>query len=227
MRYCLAICLISALLAACVPAVVPVTPPPVPSQPSAAFTPVPTLVPPSATSTPQPPAGIVVLDFISLLCNAQWSNGAKHLTACTPVNADHSGGFADSVDPTQEGLPAGTPVLLTIPAWNGASSLFLRYPSLVVSPGDRFQATLLCRKTLPCDVQFALEYYDASGKYHSPFMEWNFLSGDAPIRVDADLSALAGQAVDLVLVLRLFHALDTFERDNGLWIQPQVFRPGR
>jgi len=228
MRHPLTLCLIAVLLAGCTPLADMVAPSPVQVQPSAGFTPIPSLAPaPAATPTPNAALGTIALDFTALLCNAGWSNGGQHLTACTPVNADHSGGFAEAADPLQEGLPAGTPVLLTIPAWNGYSSLFLRYPSFSVRAGDRFLATLRCRETLPCDVQFALEYFDASGNYHSPFMSWNYKTGDAPIEVDADLSGLAGQAVDFVLTLRLFHTLDTPQRDNGLWIWPQIFRPGQ
>jgi hypothetical protein len=224
-RSLITLCLSALLLAACGPVVIQVAPSPVQLQPSASFTAIPTL--PPAAATPQPPNGSVALDFTALLCGAQWSNGAKHLTACTPVNADHSGGFAEAVDPVQEGFPVGTPVLLTIPAWNGASSLFLRYPSFLVHEGDRFRALVRCREGLPCDVQFALEYYDRIGDYHSPFLAWNLKSGDAPVNVDADLSALAAQKVDFVLVLRLFHALDTPQRDNGLWIAPQIYRTGQ
>jgi hypothetical protein len=123
-----------------------------------------------------------------------------------------------------EGLPAGTPVLLTIPAWNGYSSLFLRYPPFTVHAGDRFRATLLCRPSTPCDVQFSLEYYDASGNYQNTSSAWDLKSGDAPVEV-VDLSSLAGQTVDFVLVLRLFHLLDHPQQDHGLWVAPHIYRP--
>lgn len=226
-RVLMTLCLSTGLIAACAPGPIQAAPSPVPVQPSPAFTPIPTLPAPAPSATLPPPTGSVVLDFTALLCGAQWSNGGKHLTPCTPVNADHSGGFAQAADPLQEGFPERTTLLLTIPAWNGYSSLFLRYPSLLVRAGDRFRTTLVCRITLPCDVQFALEYYDGNGNYHSPFLAWDFKSGDPPINVDADLSALDGQKVDFVLVLRVSHSLDTPQRDNGLWVYPQIFRPSQ
>jgi hypothetical protein len=186
-----------------------------------------TAIPPTLTSLPTqtPPAslGTIVLDFVALVCDAQWMNGGQHLVACPDVNADHSGGYAVPLDPTSEDLPAGTPVLLTIPATNGYAALFLRYPSITIHPGDRFRATLRCKSTeTACDVNFGLDYYDANGKYHSPLVMWPYAAGAAPFEVDYDLSSLAGQNVDIVLALRPNN--DTPQQDIGLWIAPYIYR---
>ena len=183
--------------------------------PTATFTPIPTL-------TPIP--GTIVLDFVAQLCNAKWMNGGQKFTACPEVNADQSKGYAVAVDPVSEGLPANTSVLLTIPAYNGYAALFLRYPALKIKTGDHFRATIQCQSSsTSCDVSFGLDYYDANGKYHSPLAMWNQNSGMAPTNVDYDLSALAGQNVDIVLALRPNN--DTPQLDKGLWIAPQIFRP--
>jgi hypothetical protein len=179
-----------------------------------------TLLPP----TPSASLGTIALDFVALLCDAQWVNGGQHLKSCPAAAADHSGGYAEAIDPLSEGLPAGTPTLLTIPAWNGFSSLFLRYPSFTVHTGDRFRATLRCQVNVPCDVQFALEYYDAQGKYHSPFLSWNYRAGNPAINVDADLSALAGQTADFVLTIRPQNDTPP-QQDYSLWIAPHIYRP--
>ncbi len=184
----------------------------------------PTAIPPTATpSSPPASLGTIALDFVALLCDAQWMNGGQHLAACPNPNADHSGGYAVAIDPLSEGLPANTPTLLTVPAWNGFAALFLRYPSFKVHAGDRFRATLRCQVNVPCDVQYALEYYDAQGKYHSPFLSWNYRAGDPPIHADADLSSLAGQTVEFVLTLRPQN--DSPREDYSLWITPHIYRP--
>lgn len=192
----------------------------------AATQPIPTAteIPPTI-APPTPPAalGTIALDFAALLCNAQWMNGAQHLAACPPANADHSGGYAEAIDPLSEGEPAGTAMLLTIPAWNGNAALFLRYPSFTVHAGDRFRATLRCQANVPCDVQYALEYFYGNGKYSGPFLSWNYQAGDPPINVDTDLSMLAGQTVDFVLTLRAQN--DTPQQDYSLWIAPHIYRP--
>ena len=182
---------------------------------------IPTVTPvPSPTSMPSDPPGTIALDFIALLCNADWMNGAQHLAACPAVNADQSGGYAATSDALSDQFP-NTPVLLMVP---NANALFLRYPAFQVGAHDRFHTTLLCGTSASCDVQFALEYYDAQGKYHE-FMKWDYKTGAPPIVVDLDLSALAGQSVDLVLTLRLFHAIESPQHDNGLWVAPHIYRP--
>jgi hypothetical protein len=218
------------LLSACRPVEISIETPVVTTQPTAVqvtptFTAIPTFTPvPTATSTPAP-KGTVELDFVAQLCNAQWLNGGQHLKTCPDITKnDVSGGYASVLDPTTGGLPAGTPVLLTIPAWNGFSSLFLRYPAFKVQAGDRFQATLRCANTNPCDVEFALEYYDSKNQFHN-FMRWDYKLGDPDINADIDLSSLAGQTVDFTLVLRLFHDLHDPQQDNGIWIAPRIFRP--
>lgn len=226
MRRFLSLCLFPILLAACAPKAISTPTPSVEINPAPVFTPIPSLTPaPTPTATPYASLGTIALDFIGLLCNTEWMNGAQHLTTCPDANADHSGGFATPIDPVPEGLPADTPVMLTIPPWNGYGALFLRYPSFTVGENDRFRATLRCRMSTPCDVQFALEYYDSKGKFHGSFMDWDYITGDPPIQVDAGLSALTGQTVDFVLTLRLFHTLDTPQKDNGLWVAPHIHRP--
>jgi hypothetical protein len=175
------------------------------------------------TQTPLASLGTIAQDFVAQLCDAQWMNGGQHLIPCPKVNADHSGGYAVALDSTSEGLPAGTPVLLTIPASNGYAALFLRYPAITIHNGDRFRTTLRCQNKASCDVQYALEYFDAQGKYSGPYLSWNYKVGDPEIIVDADLSALAGKTVQLVLTLRPQN--ETPQLDQSLWIAPYIYRP--
>jgi len=225
MRYFLALSLFPLLLTACVPLAGnnSTSTQSVKIEPSPVFTPIPTFTPaPLPTSTPPAALGTVALDFVALLCNAQWMNGAHKLASCPSPVSDLSDGYATSFDPSLEGLPKNVPILLMIP---NANALFLRYPSFAVRAGDRFRTSLRCPTSMVCDVQFALEYYDAKGKYHDSLMNWNYKFGDAQIDVDSDLSSLAGQSVDFVLVLRLFHTIANSQQDNGLWIAPHIYRP--
>ena len=224
MRYFLPLCLFSLVLSACAPTAsnTPISTQPAKVDSSPIFTPIPTFTPaPLPTVTSPAPLGTIALDFVALLCNAEWMNGVRKLTPCPNPNTDLSGGYATTLDPTLEGLPVNVPVLLMIPT---ANALFLRYPSFMVGASDRFRATLRCPASSPCDVQFALEYYDANGKYHD-FVTWDYKTGENPINVDADLSPLAGQSVDFVLTLRLFHEIENPQQDNGIWIAPHIYRP--
>jgi len=207
------------------------------SSPASIVTPIPpsltpqiaTSVPPTATVMPPTPAqpaslGTIALDFVALLCDAKWMNGAEHLASCPPAGADHSGGYAILVDPTTEGLPAGTPVFLTI-AGIYSDAFFLRYPTFKVHTGDRFRATLRCQNASPnCDVDYRLEYFDARGIPSRAFQEWRFIAGQPPINVDFDLSSLSGQNVDFVLAMQPENG--GLSQNNGaLWIAPHIYRP--
>ena len=186
-----------------------------------------TTVPPTATIlptfTPAAPLGSIALDFTALLCDAQWMNGATHLKSCPPAGSDLSGGYAQVIDPTTEGLPAGTPIISTV-VGETSNAIFLRYPSFSIHDGDRFRATLRCQSTSPlCDIDFRLEYFDKNGKYHSPFETWKYSAGQPPIDVDYDLSSLAGQKVDLVLSIQS-NGSGSPQENAGLWIAPYIFR---
>ncbi len=224
------LCLIaSSLLSACKISYTTVPSTPVVTEPSPTLTvipsatPAPTLPPiPSPTSIPFDALGTIGMDFAALLCNADWMNGSQHLTPCPGVSADHSGGYATLYKLVPEEYPANTPIRLMVP---NAGALFLRYPSYKVGLGDRFRTTLRCAASAPCDVEFALQYYDTNGRYYELY-KWDYRTGEPPIDVDADLSALAGQNVAFALVLRLFHATISPQNDNGLWVAPHIYRPG-
>lgn len=184
--------------------------------------PLPATPTPLPTYTPVPET--VVLDFAKELCNAQWMNGGQEFVSCPDAISDHSTGYAALIDPISELFPQGTPILLTVPAWNGYAALFLRYPSVTIRARDHFMATLQCRfYATICDVEFGLDYYDSNGQYHSPLAIWKYRKGDVPINVDYDLSMLAGQNVDIVLALR--PNIDTPGQETALWINPKIYRP--
>lgn len=172
------------------PTPIPPTIPATATQPPATATQIPPTATAAPTFTPTPIPGTIVLDFVAQLCNAQWMNGGQHLKVCPDPNSNHSGGYAVVIDPTSESLPANTAVIMATPATNGFAALFLRYPAITVQKGDCFRAMLRCQSYAACDVDYALEYYDASNKYHSPFLTWKYKAGDPVITVDADLSQL-------------------------------------
>jgi hypothetical protein len=176
------------------------------------------------TSTPPAMLGTIAQDFVALVCDAQWMNGAQHLKACPPPGSDLSGGYAQVVDPIQEGLPAGTPVMLTV-VGTTSNAIFLRYPSFSVHNGDRFRAMLRCQSaSTSCNIDFRLEYYDGSGKYHSSYQMWKYAAGQPPIDVDYDLSSLASQKVDFVLSIQS-NGSGSPQENGGLWIAPYIYRP--
>ena len=218
------------LLAACS---APLTAPP--ASPTATLaptvTPIPTFtpVPPTPTTSipilevPIPELGTVAYDFIAHVCEAQWTNNGQTLL-CPGYLQQITPGYIGVIErPQVEGeLRVQATALLTVPAQGGGYyGIFGKYPPLTVQAGDRFRAVLACWHNYPCEAEYALEYIDANGAYQ-PFASWNHRYGGGPVFVYLDLSPLANQTVNFVLVVR----------DNGnpsndfaLWIIPYIYRP--
>jgi len=172
---------------------------------------------------PQP--GTVVLDFVALACRAHWANGAFDLP-CPGNQDDLAEGFIAPADKAMaEGeIPVEAPVLIGLPGLGGehGAGLFGIYPPLLIQPGDTFYAVVACQEGFSCNVQFALEYIDAQGNYqHAMDWSWQHRYGGGPVPVQVDLSPLAGQAVQLVLVVR---DQGSPEDDWVLWAYPYVAR---
>lgn len=191
----------------------------------------PTTTPNPASPTPDllpiefPEPGTVVLDFVALVCNARWTNGAFDLP-CPGNRNDIAEGFITSMDnAVAEGMiPVVAPVLIALPGLGGehGAGLFGRYPPLTIQSNDTFYAILACQENAACDVVFALTYIDAQGNYqHDMGWSWQHSFGGGPVPVQVDLSPLAGQTVELMLVV-----LDqgTPQDDWVLWIYPYVAR---
>ncbi|MDH3942872.1 MAG: hypothetical protein OEV06_02100 [Anaerolineae bacterium] len=226
-----------ALLAACgTPAEIAETP----AQPEATFSPIPTFTPappqPSPTSHAQgileqaaPKPGTVALDFVALTCSAAWSSSIQ-FNPCPGDPDDLSDGYIEALSGTaiESGETTDLPALLTIPPQaDGYGGIFGRYPSFTVQPGDRFRAVLTCQQS-PCGaVEYALDYFDAAGKYSEfpsywpdPFKDFAE-SGHHIIAIDLPLDFLAGQTVDFTLVIRDQSAVSG---DRYLWIAPHIYR---
>ncbi len=194
-------------------------------------TPTDTVVPPPATPNLLPiqtaKPGTVVLDFVALVCNAKWTNNSYEIP-CPGNPADASKGYIQSGgNPVAEGdIPVYFPVLAGLPGQGGLNGLglFGRYPALKIQDGDTFKAMMACQEPNPCEVEFALEYYDVQGNYHDEMnWKWRHKYGGGVFPVTVDLTPLAEQTVELVLVVR---DEGQSQEDWVLWIYPYVERSG-
>ena len=187
---------------------------------------------PDPTTTPNklivnPPApGTIALDFVALLCSAEWSNNAYYLPC--PAHLDETAnGYIEVTDHTVlEGMTSvEAPMIIGLPGRGGETGvgigLFGHYPSLLVYPGDTFKATIACQGDAECNLEFSLEYFDSQGKFQDTNWSWLHKVGDGPREISADLSALAGQTVDFTLVLR---AQEELAGQWAVWIQPHISR---
>lgn len=196
----------------------PTVPPPTATETTLPVSPTPLSFP---WETPQP--GTVVLDFVAQACRAKWANGAVELPC--PGNPDElSEGYITPASHAvaEGGIQVEAPLLIGLPGSGGVhgAALFGIYPALTIESGDTFHAVISCQEGTSCEVEFALEYFDAQGKYQ-PGMGWSWTHryGGGPVPVQVDLSPLAGQSVQLTLVVR---DQGTPQDDWVLWIYPYI-----
>jgi len=203
---------------------------------SAAVTPTaaaPTEVQATQTSSPEPsttPGLVVIYDFLKQACEAAWSNNGQSLNCPSQDYVSIGAGFVGVLEnPNVEGLgQTGESALLTHPSKNGSfQGIFGRFPAMAIRAGDEFRARLACLEEVEaayCNVEFSLEYYDANGKYHGSEETgwmWQQTNDSTTADIFVDLSQLAGQTVQLVLVVR---DNGDSERDYALWLHPQLWR---
>ena len=117
-------------------------------------------------------------------------------------------------------MPSNIPLLLIYPPQLSGDTLFGKYPAFTVQKGDRFRAVLSCRAHNFCDVDFGLEYFDASGR--AGLAHWAHLFTDPPKVVDYSLDGLAGKTVQFgLLVSRHGEGQQAY----AVWIYPHIYRP--
>jgi hypothetical protein len=182
---------------------------------------------PSATSTPVPE---VVYDFLAAACEAKWTNNGQNLDCpgeqWHTIGPGYVGVIEDAV--VEGNQQMDEPVLLTHPSNNQSYyGIFGAYPPITIQEGDEFRATVGCLygvEAESCDADFALEYYTADGEYVTAGLHWHVVYDGQLTDISADLSFLAGQTVQLILVVR-----DNGEPfgDYAVWVFPALWRQGQ
>lgn len=165
----------------------------------------------------------VAYDFVSEVCSADWTTNAAHLPC--PMNIDEAeGAYVEATDHTVlEGMVSVDAPLLIGLSGSGYPTgvgLFGKFPPFTVYPGDTFHSSIACQGDSDCDLKFSLEYIP-EGSNRDTGWRWEHKAGDGPQQVSADLSSLAGQTVELYLVLR---PQDDYENQWAVWIQPYIDR---
>ena len=196
-----------------------------------AFTPSATL---TATSQPTPTPllpvhisapGQVALDFVARVCEARWSNNTYNLPCPgDPINPAQGFIFPTNYAGIEGGQMIEMPMLIGLPGQGGNNGmgLFGRYPAITVQAGDTFFSSAACQGDAHCEVEFSLEYMDASGNYHAE-NNWSWIHkfGGGPFNIQLDLSSLTGQTVEFLLVLR---AHGPAQDARVAWINPHIAR---
>ena len=203
------------------------TPPFSDTRPAPVFSPIPTLTVLPATAplvdippTPVEVDSIIGFDFVAELCNARWTNNGNDLPC--PGGGDPRNspdGYVRLYDAATLGVNESNSAILTYPAQNTFEGVFGRYPEYEVHSGDQFFTYVTCISEAPCDVNYALDYYDGNGGYHSDFASWDYRGNEPMKEVIVELSPLAGEKLEFVLALR---PNNSRESAFALWIGPRI-----
>jgi len=164
----------------------------------------------------------IAYEFAANYCSASWETGTDTLL-CPGTEGDINGFVVKLNEPVMEnGAKENEPALLVSPQDRRDGLISGRYPALTVQAGDRFRALANCQyNSKKCDVIFRLDYKvngqtKTLGSWHEVY-EGNFYI------IDLDISALAGQTVNFILIVE---ANGPNNNDNALWLNPHILRQG-
>jgi hypothetical protein len=167
------------------------------------------------------PTTVVVSDFATSACDAQWQAN-EGILGCPGADSDPRGAVLPISGATLEGgISITQPALLTMPSTAEDGFILGLYPQYLVQPGDRLQAVVGCeQEATACSVLFRVSYLDAAGAAHDLWTLGEFHDGHA-FELDLDLSELTGQQVRFVLSVNdLGSSID----DRALWVAPRIVR---
>jgi hypothetical protein len=174
----------------------------------------------TATSIALPTsAPSLTMDLTGSACNAEWQANDGILDC--PGKDGEARGFVLKLNQAklEDGSTVSIPTLLTFPSSSKDGYILGLYPQYAVDNGDHFQASVGCEgNALSCSVLFRLSYLDSSGAAHDLWSLGEFYDGKY-FNLDADLSALAGQQIRLVLSV---NGLGSPAGDRALWVGPRI-----
>lgn len=163
----------------------------------------------------------IAYDFINNHCAATWENGNGAL-ACGVDGGINGSAIRLNAPVMEDGSTEDEPGLLTVPQDKNNGFISGQYPSMVVQAGDRFRTIVNCQHgTKNCDVFFRLNY-KINGQIKT-LASWHEIYEGKYYPVDLDLSSLAGQTVNFILVV---DANGAQKNDQAIWLNPHIIRQG-
>lgn len=169
------------------------------------------------------PLELLAYDFGANYCLANWRNATTvGFLACPGAKTDASG-FVVQVDSPklQDGNTVNGVGLFTHPQWIDGGSISGTYPVFAVENGMKFRATLGCGQGgAACDVRFMLRYRIEGGTLQE-LNHWDVKYADAPLKLDVDLSSLAGKNVNFVLQVV---TNGSSAQDWAYWVNPRIVK---
>ncbi len=170
------------------------------------------------------PLETLVYNFASNYCSASWHNASAPGTlSCPGTVSDATGYVVRNDDPKlSNGTTYNGVALVTHPQWIAGGSIAGNYPAIAIQNGMKFRATLGCRfDGTACAVRYFLRYYEEGVAGLKQLNQWDLDYADTPLKVDVDLSSLAGK--NIIFVLQVV-ALDAPNQDWAQWVNPRIIK---
>jgi hypothetical protein len=159
-------------------------------------------------------------DFSKNYCasGVDWKSGAGDLP-CPGSVGDADGWVLKIEEPTLEtGYKDDEPGLQVRPETVNDGWIKGIFPELSVTEGVVFRAIIGCYDDYDCDVKFKLNY-KIDGGSEKTLATWHEVQDDQFNRVEVDLSSLAGETVQFIL---LVEANGSPDNDRAFWFAPRI-----
>jgi hypothetical protein len=159
-------------------------------------------------------------DFSKNYCasGVDWKSGAGDLP-CPGSVGDADGWVLKIEEPTLEtGYKDDEPGLQIRPETVNDGWIKGIFPELSVTEGVVFRAIIGCYDDYDCDVKFKLNY-KIDGGSEKTLATWHEVQDDQFNRVEVDLSSLAGETVQFIL---LVEANGSPDNDRAFWFAPRI-----
>jgi len=160
-------------------------------------------------------------NFADNYCSAEWFNASEYLP-CPGANNDVRGFVIRADSPKwSTGAQEDEHAIETHPRWVDDGYIQGKYPALNIASGDRFVADIGCLYKSggsACNFKFQVTYRIDGGGINL-LASGTKAYGDAPTRIDADLSSMAGHSVQFVLIVM---ANGSSSQDWAVWLMPTI-----
>jgi len=159
-------------------------------------------------------------DFTKNVCasGVTWKSGAGTLPC--PGNVNDIKGWVQKVeDPVLEtGIVDDEPGIKVNPEMINDGWIRGIYPEMSITEGTYFKAIVGCYGKADCNVKFKLNY-KIDGGSEKTLATWHEIQDDTFNKVKVDLSSLAGNKVQFIL---LVEANGSHLNDRALWFGPRI-----
>jgi hypothetical protein len=169
-------------------------------------------------------ATLTDLHIVNQYCNATWKSSTGPV-ACPSSSYDFTNGsvVVNTAPKLEGGYTDNEPAIVMVPSNGTGGEISGRFPAFTVKTGNHFLAlTGLMDGYTNGNVMFMVNY-SVNGGADQNLKTWTKTYDKSFVRIDIDLSSLAGQSVQLVL--KVLNNNSTSTDDVAFWLNPYISGP--